>query len=77
MVFAFCILVKFWYRSGFARATPNVVFFDALHFVCTGGSCGPFVPGSSILAYEDANHLTREASFSLWPLLRCEVFAGL
>ena len=63
--------------SDFAERTPGVVFFNAHDRFCDGRGCGPFIPGSSTLAYEDNNHLTPEASFSLWPFLRCDVFAHI
>ena len=62
--------------SAFADVTPGVTFFNAHDFMCDGRSCGPFIPGTSTPGYVDNNHLTREASFSLWPFLRCHVFAG-
>ena len=62
--------------SAFADATPGVTFFNAHDFMCDGRSCGPFIPGTSTPGYVDNNHLTGEAAFSLWPFLRCHVFAG-
>ena len=61
--------------SAFAASTPGVAFLNAHDFLCDGDGCGPFIPGSAVLAYNDLNHLTAEGSFSLWPYLRCRVFA--
>ena len=42
--------------------------------MCEGAACGPFVPGGGgVVGWDDANHLSSEGQWSLWPEL-CEFF---
>ena len=42
--------------------------------MCEGAACGPFIPGGGgVVGWDDANHLSSEGQWSLWPEL-CEFF---
>ena len=49
-----------------AGAHPNVHFFDPHDLYCQHGSCGPYIPGTSLLAWLDNDHLSGLGAFSAW-----------
>ena len=52
----------------FASTRRGVYFYTIHDLLCEGEGCGPFIPGTDILAWnDDSNHITQEASFSTWP----------
>ena len=57
-----------------AARLPAVHFLDLHDKMCEGAACGPFVPGGGgVVGWDDANHLSSEGQWSLWPEL-CEFF---
>ena len=36
---------------------------------CSGGFCGPLIPGTQTMGYADNSHLTRAGSLYMWPFL--------
>ena len=60
--------------SALAARLPAVHFLDLHDKMCEGAACGPFVPGGGgVVGWDDANHLSSEGQWSLWPEL-CEFF---
>ena len=60
--------------SALAARLPAVHFLDLHDRLCEGAACGPFVPGGGgVVGWDDANHLSSEGQWSLWPEL-CEFF---
>ena len=60
--------------SALAARLPAVHFLDLHDRMCEGAACGPFVPGGGgVVGWDDANHLSSEGQWSLWPEL-CEFF---
>ena len=60
-----------------AAAVPRTHFLDLHSRMCDeeSGLCGPYIPGTTLLGWADRDHLTSEASFSLWPDF-CRSFAS-
>merc|ERR1711879_913390 len=48
---------------------PGIYFFNFHNLLCDGNRCGAFIPGTDVLGFYDAHHLTEAGSYYLWPFL--------
>ncbi|CAK0896961.1 unnamed protein product [Prorocentrum cordatum] len=53
------------------QRTSSLLLFEYRDLFCHGDICMPFIPGSNVMAYEDASHLTPAGSRYVAPFL-CE-----